>query len=209
MIHYRKGVRLKMSKYEKRMHSVAKLEVAGEVSEGKKVLEGYAAVFNQQADVEGVFDEIILPGAFTKTLSEKHDVLALVNHNFDHVLGRTSNGMLQLSEDSNGLKFTLTLPDTDRASQVYQDVQCGNLKDCSFLFKTVIDEWDYSGQKPLCILKEVELIEVSIVSIPVYEGTEVSARSQKLASEGAFKHAATIAKQKKLVAKINATLEAK
>lgn len=189
-----------MSKYEKRMHSVAKLEIAGEVEEGKKVLEGYAAVFNQQADVEGCFDEIILPGAFTKTLSEKHDVLALVNHNFDNVLGRTSNGLLTLSEDSHGLKFTLTLPDTEKANQVYQDVQCGNLKDCSFLFTTVVDEWDYSGEKPLCILKEVELIEVSIVSIPVYDGTEVTARSKQRAATGALKQ--------KLLAKINATLEA-
>ena len=190
-----------MSKYEKRMHSVAKLEVAGEVAEGKKVLEGYAAVFNQQADVDGCFDEVILPGAFTKTLSEKHDVLALVNHKFDNVLGRTSNGMLTLSEDGHGLKFTLTLPETERANQVYQDVQCGNLKDCSFLFKTVVDEWDYSGAKPLCILKEVELIEVSIVSIPVYDGTEVTARSKQRAAAGA--------KKQKLIAQIDTIIGGK
>lgn len=182
------------------MHSVAAIEARQTEGEQPKILEGYAAVFNQKADVGGMFDEMILPGAFTQTLVENNDVLALVNHNFDNVLGRTSNGLLKLYEDDAGLKFELTLPNTDKANQTYEDVQCGNLKDCSFLFITVDDDWDYSSNKPLCILKEVKLIEISIVSIPVYDGTEVTARSKQRASESALKQ--------KLLAKINATLEA-
>lgn len=186
-------------KYEKRMHSVTTLEARPIEEDKLKILEGYAAVFNQKADVDGHFDEIILPGAFANTLAINKDILALVNHNFDNVLGRTSNGLLKLYEDDHGLKFELTLPDTAKAHQTYEDVQCGNLKDCSFLFFNVDEEWDYSGEKPLCTLKEVELIEVSIVSVPVYEGTEVSARSKAKANEGALKQ--------KLMAKINQLLE--
>lgn len=191
--------KLSKVKYEKRMHSVATLEARPAEEDKPKILEGYAAVFNQKADVDGEFDEIILAGAFANTLATKKDILALVNHNFDNVLGRTSNGLLQLYEDDHGLKFELTLPDTAKAHQTYEDVQCGNLKDCSFLFFNVDEEWDYSGEKPLCTLKEVDLIEVSIVSIPVYEGTEVSARSKAKANEGAWKQ--------KLTAKINQLLE--
>lgn len=186
-------------KYEKRMHTVA-IEARQVEDDKPKVLEGYAAVFNQKADVEGCFDEMILPGAFSRTLTENKDVLALVNHNFDNVLGRTSNGLLKLNEDNIGLKFELILPDTDKANQTYEDVQCGNLKDCSFLFITVVDEWDYSSEKPLCILKDVDLIEISIVSLPTYEGTSVSARSKGKLAVGEQK--------KKLIAKIDQLLEA-
>ena len=197
---HRKGVKkLSKVKYEKRMHSIATLEARPIEEDKPKILEGYAAVFNQRGDVDGHFDEIILPGAFANTLATKKDILALVNHNFDNVLGRTSNGLLHLYEDDHGLKFELTLPDTAKAHQTYEDVQCGNLKDCSFLFFNVDEEWDYSGEKPLCTLKEVDLIEISIVSVPVYEGTEVSARSKAKANEGALK--------KKLTAKINQLLE--
>lgn len=184
-------------KYEKRMHTVS-IEARQVEDDKPKILEGYAAVFNQKTDVEGYFEEMILPGAFSRTLTENKDVLALVNHNFDNVLGRTSNGLLRLYEDNIGLKFELTLPETDKANQTYEDVQCGNLKDCSFLFITVVDEWDYSNEKPLCILKDVDLIEISIVSLPAYEGTSVSARSKGKSAAGEQK--------KKLIAKIDQLL---
>ena len=126
-----------------------------------------------------------MPGAFAQTLIDNQDIVALVNHNLDNVLGRTSNGLLNIYEDDYGLKFELTLPDTERAKQAYEDVQCGNLKNCSFLFFEKDERWDYSGQVPLRILNEVDLIEVSLVTIGQYDGTEVSARSKQKASNGA------------------------
>lgn len=186
-------------KGERRMQNVVPIN-AVVVEDKPKVLEGYAAVFNEKADVDGLFDEIILPGAFSRTLIENKDILALVNHNFDNVLGRTSNGLLQLIEDDYGLKFELHLPETDKANQTFQDVQCGNLKDCSFLFFEVAESWDYSGEKPLRILSDLDLIEISIVAVPVYEGTEVSARSKEKANVGALKN--------KMQAQIKKLLEA-
>ena len=76
-----------------------------------RTLTGYAAVFNADTRV-GDFIERIAPGAFIRSLESGRDVLALADHDPKSVLGRTSSGTLALSEDSHGLAFTLTLPDT-------------------------------------------------------------------------------------------------
>ena len=178
-------VKLLSKKGEKRMYNTS-IEVRESEENQPKVLEGYAAVFNQRTTIEGYFEEMILPGAFSKTLTENKDVIALVNHNFDNVLGRTSNALLKLFEDDYGLKFELHIPEDDEyAAQIYKKVKNGNLKDCSFLFLEVVEEWDYSTELPLRILHEVDLIEISLVTLPAYEGTEVSARSKAKASNGA------------------------
>ena len=70
------------------------------------VLEGYAAVFNSETDL-GPFREVIKPGAFTDVLT--NDVRALINHDPNLVLGRTSNGTLTLEQDERGLKYRVEL----------------------------------------------------------------------------------------------------
>lgn len=165
------------------MFQLANLEARADEGGNTTSIEGYAAVFNTKANVGGVFEEVIMPGAFSRTLVENKDVVALVNHNFDNVLARTSNGLLKLSEDERGLKFELQSNNTPKVQQVFEDVKCRNLKDCSFLFFAKEEEWDYSVAPPLRIVKDVDLVEISLVTLPVYEGTEVSARSKEFAQE--------------------------
>lgn len=178
-------MRLLSKKGEKRIYD-SSIEIRQGEENQPYVLEGYAAIFNQKTNIDGCFDEMLMPGAFSKTLIENKDIVALVNHNFDNVLGRTSNTLLKLSEDDYGLKFELQISEDDEyAEQIYKKVKNRNLKDCSFLFFEVSEEWDYSGEMPLRILHEVDLIEISLVTLPAYEGTEVSARSKEKASNGA------------------------
>lgn len=179
-------MRLLSKKGEKRIYNTP-IEVRENSEENQpRILEGYAAVFNQKTTIEGCFEEVLMPGAFTRTLMENKDIVALVNHNFDNVIGRTSNGLLNLYEDDYGLKFELHIPDDDDyAEQIYNKVKNKNLKDCSFLFLDVVEEWDHSTELPLRILHDVDLIEISLVTLPAYEGTEVSARSKERASNGA------------------------
>ncbi len=78
------------------------------------MLSGYAAVFNTDTVIAGMFRERIAPGAFTAAVRED-DVRALFNHDPNCVLGRTTAGTLSLSEDQTGLRYQIDPPDTQVA----------------------------------------------------------------------------------------------
>ena len=90
-------------------------------SEGDEmILEGYASVFNQETDL-GHFREVIKPGAFDDVLY--NDVRALINHDPNLVLGRTTNGTLELSVDERGLKYRVKLGNQTYARDFYESVK--------------------------------------------------------------------------------------
>ena len=141
-------------------------------------LVGYAAMFNKRTTIYPGFDEIIAPGAFGKSLDAKDDVRALFNHNPDHVLGRLSAGTVTLEEDDRGLKYDITLPDTQFARDLHVLVDRGDITGSSFAFRCIVDEWDKSNPKAsLRTLREVQLFDVSPVTYPAYKQTKVSARA--------------------------------
>ncbi len=143
-------------------------------AKGRK-LEGYAAVFGEEARL-GPVVETIRPGAFTATLAEKRDILALVDHDMSRVLARTRSGTLRIGEDSRGLPFDLDLPDTSAGRDVLALAERGDLGGASFAFKPRAGgEVRESGRR---ILTAVDLFEISVVqAFPAYEGTLVYARS--------------------------------
>ena len=76
--------------------------------DGKPIIAGYGAVFyDGTPETEyKLWDDMverIMPGAFDRAISEKHDVRGLFNHDPNHVLGRTKSGTMKLSVDSKGL----------------------------------------------------------------------------------------------------------
>ena len=99
---------------------------------GRK-LEGYAAVFNQSTRILD-FTETIAPGAFTDTLRENKDTLALVDHDASKLLGRTAAGTLKLSQDSKGLAFQIDTPDTTLAKDMLALAERGDIGGASFAF---------------------------------------------------------------------------
>lgn len=151
---------------------------ARSADDGATTLVGYAAVFGEPADIAGIFDEIIAPGAFTKALTSS-DVLAYHSHDSGRVLGRISSGTLRLAEDERGLAVEIDLPDTSDGHDAKTSVARGDIKGMSFGFRVPPggDKWDFSGSKPVRTIYSVDLEEVSIVARPAYEGTEVALRS--------------------------------
>lgn len=139
------------------------------------ILQGYSAIFNSPSGDLGGFTEVIAPGTFSRALREKQDVVCLVNHNASLVLGRTTSGTLKLAEDSVGLEFQCTLPDTSVARDVYKSIDRGDISGCSFGFVKRSDVWR-AGDPPLRTLTDVDLSDVSVVTFPAYSSTTVSAR---------------------------------
>ena len=138
---------------------------------------GYAAVYNALSHDLGGFRERILPGTFTRSLREQPDVRALVEHNDMLLLGRTKAGTLKITEDERGLAVEITPPDTTVGRDLIENIRLGNLDGMSFRFNTVKDAWNKTDDGTVRDLADVDLIEVSVVSVPAYPDTEVAVRS--------------------------------
>lgn len=146
-----------------------------EVRADSRTATGYAAVYNSIADIGGYFNEQIAPGAFDGTLGG--DVRALFNHDTAHVLGRTIAGTLRLASDDRGLAVEIDMPDTAMARDLAVSMTRGDISGMSFGFNVTKQTWDESGPVILRTIESVELFEVSIVTFPAYDATDVAVRS--------------------------------
>lgn len=145
-------------------------------SEGDEmILEGYASVFNEETDL-GHFREVIKPGAFDDVLD--NDVRALINHDPNLVLGRTTNGTLELSVDERGLKYRVKLGNQTYARDFYESVKRGDITQSSFAF--TIDQQSWNEERTLRSVDKVRtLLDVSPVTYPAYSQASVMARDQQ------------------------------
>lgn len=121
-------------------------------SEGQ--FEGYAAAFGN-VDLDG---DILMPGAFTKTIAENATRPLLWQHNPRELIG-----VANTSEDTKGLavKGHLNL-DVQRAREVHSLMKQGAVKSMSFGYDPVTK--DYRGSNR--ILREVKMYEVSLTAFP-------------------------------------------
>lgn len=150
-------------------------------SQGVGTIEGHAAVFNSTSRNLGGFVEQVDPAAFNRTLSNGADVRALINHDSNLILGRSVAGTLDLSTDEYGLAYRVGLPDTSYARDLAVSLERGDISQSSFGFRVRDDEWSETEQGyPLRTLREVDLNngDVSPVTFPAYEATDVGARSE-------------------------------
>jgi len=139
-------------------------------------VEGYAAVFGQSTDIGGMFREVIERGAFKDAIG-RDDVVFLINHE-GLPLARTRSGTLTLSEDDHGLKISTTLDAEDPdVKSIAGKMKRGDLDKMSFAFFPEVQEWDDTQEPPLRTIRKASLHDVSIVTTPAYQGTEIALRS--------------------------------
>lgn len=143
------------------------------------ILEGYASVFDTPTvlwEYEGVeYKEIIDRHAFDN--ADFSDCCLKYNHvDTVPILARVRGGSLTTEIDDYGLKFSAKLFDTTSARDVYALVKQGGLDKCSFAFTVKREEYD-SVTHTRKILEIDKVFDLSIVDIPAYEATSVSARS--------------------------------
>ena len=139
-------------------------------------VEGYAAVFDEEADIGGMFREVIAPGAFTDAIG-RDDVVFLVNHE-GLPLARTRSGTLTLEQDKRGLKMSTMLdPEDPDVRSIVGKMKRGDLDKMSFAFRADVQEWDDSEDIPLRTIRSASLYDVSVVTTPAYDGTDIGLRS--------------------------------
>ncbi|MDW3204583.1 MAG: HK97 family phage prohead protease [Alphaproteobacteria bacterium] len=143
---------------------------------------GYAAVFGEEADIAGMFREVIAPGAFRQAIG-RDDVVFVINHD-GLPLARTRSGTLTLREDARGLFMETELdPEDPDVRSIVPKMKRGDLDKMSFAFRARKQEWDDTQDPPLRTVLEVDLFDVSIVTNPAYDGTEIGLRSLAAARE--------------------------
>ena len=140
------------------------------------IIEGYAAVFEQETDL-GWCKEVISRDAFNDC--NMSDCVLKYNHNDNClILARTRNKSLELLVDNKGLKIRAKLIDTNQNKDIYKMIKAGLLDKMSFAFSVRKQEWDYETDTRR-ITEISQLFDVSVVDVPAYDSTEIYARSKE------------------------------
>lgn len=146
---------------------------------------GRPIVYNSKTDL-GWFDEIIEAGALDK--ANLKDVRFLVNHNTDMIpLARSRNNnenstmQLEVDKDGMGIRVNLDTENNTEARNLYSAIKRGDITGMSFMFTIDDEEWEnLESDHPTRHIRKIGTVfEVSAVTFPAYESTEISARDKE------------------------------
>ena len=152
--------------------------------DGAMVVEGYATTFNAPyelwRDKEMTVNEQVDGNAFAET--DMSDVIMQYDHE-GRVFARITNGTLAIEPDEHGLKIRANLGGTEIGRQLFEEIRGGYTNKMSFGFTVTGDERkttrDADGHITVLrtITKIGKLFDVSAVSLPANDATEISARN--------------------------------
>lgn len=149
-------------------------------------LTGYAAVYYREGDAATefrMFDDLverIMPGALS-AMAREDDVRALVNHDPNKLLGRTTSGTLRLFDDDIGLRYEIDVADTQSRRDAIESVKRRDMTGSSFAFLTSGGKrgkvvWSEEGNQDVREIHNLEGFDVGPVTYPAYTGTTSEAR---------------------------------
>lgn len=147
------------------------------------IVEGYATTFNDPYELYSwddyaVFEQVDRH-AFDKT--DMSDVIMQYDHE-GRVFARVGNGTLSLTPDDHGLKIRADLSGTEIGRQLYEEIKGGYTTKMSFGFTVDADERLITEENGITtVLRTIKsigkLYDVSAVSLPANNATEISARA--------------------------------
>ena len=171
-----------VSKPEKRSFNFKVRAEGGE--EKGNVIVGRPIVYDSKTDLGWCY-EIIERGALDNC--NLTDIIFSVNHDINKIpLARYregyENNTMQVSVDADGMTIKIIL-DTENnadARALYSAVQRGDISGMSFIFTIENEEIeDEDTEHPTVHIKSIsEVLEVSAVTFPAYDSTEIDARSK-------------------------------
>ena len=161
-------------------------EIRAEDGERGHIITGRPIVYNSRTDL-GWFDEVIEFGALDG--ANLNDVRFLVNHDRSRIplaRSRRNNGKstMQMTVDMEGLVLDWVELDTENnaeARALYSAVERGDITGMSFMFSIDDEEWEnLESDHPTRHIRKIgSVVEVSAVTFPAYEATEINARSKE------------------------------
>lgn len=156
-----------------------KMEMEARADLDEYIVEGYATTFDQPYHLYsidgGEVKEQVSRDAFANT--DMNDTIMQYDHE-GRVFARISNDTLKLSVDDHGLLVRAYLGGTEIGRNLYEEIKGGYTNKMSFGFTVTDDEIKEDGRDYLRTIKSIgKLYDVSAVSLPANDFTEISARS--------------------------------
>lgn len=140
---------------------------------------GYGSVFGN-TDLGG---DIILPGAFKRSLAEKRRVGQLPAMFWMHNPASVPGKWVDMSEDKHGLAVKGELAETPLGDEIRTLLKMEAVRGLSIGFVTKDQDYDNDGNR---LIKEVDLWEVSVVSLPMNPLAQVVHAKSRLSAAGEY-----------------------
>ena len=140
---------------------------------------GYGSIFGNE-DLGG---DVVVPGAFRKTLKKHQDAESLPQMFWMHDPSRVPGKWLSMSEDDEGLMVKGVLADTPLGNEIRTLLKMDAVKGLSIGYSTTNYDFDKDGRR---LLKEVDLWEVSVVSLPMNPLAQVAHAKSQLSAAGEY-----------------------
>jgi len=137
---------------------------ATEADDGARTIEGFASVFN---NVDAGKD-IVLPGAFTRTLKAIKTLPMLWQHDTAQPIGVWT----EFEETQKGLRVKGTIVDTTLGLDAYKLAKAGAVKGLSIGYST--KKYEIDSAKGVRKLVDIDLFETSLVTFPMNEKATVT-----------------------------------
>ena len=177
--------------------------------DSEKYVEGYAAKYDKyllydEGDRGKVYERFA-PGCFDNT--DMSDVILQFDHH-GRVFARNTNGTLAVEADNKGLFVAADLDKTELARGLYEDITTGMITKMSWRFrvgKYYVEREEGSKDRTIVHTDIPKIYDVSAVSIPANQDTEINARDfvHGVMDEIARSEAELDERRRKLRAKIN------
>jgi len=144
------------------------------------MVSGYATTFDEPYTLYGIGDGKVVKEQVSRNAFDNTDRSDTIMQ-FDHegiVFARLSNETLKLTVDDHGLFVEAYLGGTANGRNLYEEIKGGYINKMSFGFTVTDDELVEADYGYLRTIKAIgKLYDVSAVSIPANDFTEISARS--------------------------------
>lgn len=144
--------------------------------EDSYIVEGYATTFDVPYDFgyDGVKEMIKSSALIGADLS---DVIFQMNHD-GQVLARLRNNSLQIKADEHGLYVRADLSGSKAGRDLHEAIKNGLMDKMSWGFLIADDGWEFDRDSRTAIITKIaKVFDVSAVSLPANEDTEIHARS--------------------------------
>lgn len=156
------------------------LEVRETEEENDYTVTGYATTFDEPYTLYSIGDGKVVKEQVSRNAFDNTDRSDTIMQ-FDHegvVFARLSNDTLKLTIDDHGLFVEAYLGGTSNGRNLYEEIKGGYINKMSFGFTVTDDELAEADYGYLRTIKAIgKLYDVSAVSIPANDYTEISARN--------------------------------
>lgn len=147
--------------------AVRKVDMTGRLVAGLAVPYDSTSYLTEYGD-QG---ERVLRGAFNKSIRDRSRAILLFrNHGHDRAVGRST----RFANTDAGLDAEFYVPPSALGDEVLAEVDAGLLPGLSVGYKPIRQRMGADGANEV---QEAQLLEVSLVTIPAYNGTGVTVRA--------------------------------